>query len=177
MAVNIKTIETRINNSDTDIKEQTGNGNTNDASQAVKPEESFLSNYYQANFKYLIVYNELTKKQADKSFLLALLSSVLGTLLITFGIVLMFFNATNPTYIATAGGVITELISVVFLYFHTKTLKNMSRFHNKLLLSQNTSIALKIVEELPNEEKNTTRAKIAEQLVSDINKYISHEKG
>ena len=53
----------------------------------------------------------------------------------------------------------------------------MSRFHNKLLLSQNTSIALKIVEELPNEEKNTTRAKIAEQLVSDINKYISHEKG
>lgn len=159
----------------TQTVEQSAQVENREDAKAQQLGEDFLTNLFQINHKYSIAYNDLTKKQADKSFWLAVFSSVIGALLIILGVVLMFFGEVTPTYVATVGGVLTEFISALFLYFHTNTIKNMSKYHNKLLLSQNISIALKITETLPLEIQNSTREKLVEQLVSDINKYISLE--
>lgn len=141
----------------------------------VKQSEDYLTNLFQTNQRYSIAYNELTRKQADKSFWLAVFSSIIGVILIALGIILLYFKETNHTYVSTSGGVLTEIISAVFLYFHTNTIKSMNKYHNKLLLSQNISIALKITDTLPSEIQNSTRAKLSEQLVNDINKCISFD--
>lgn len=173
--VSVNTIEESTNIIKTQDEEPLSQIVNNKDIQIIKQNEDFLTNFFQTNHKYLITYNELTKKQADKSFWLAVFSSIIGAILIVLGVILMFAKETNPTYIATAGGVLTEIISTVFLYFHTNTIKNMSKYHNKLLLSQNISIALKVTETLPLDIQSTTRAKLAEQLVSNINKHISFE--
>lgn len=51
----------------------------------------------------------------------------------------------------------------------------MSDYHNKLVLSQNISIALKIAESISGEEGEKAKAHIAEELMKDINMHIHSE--
>lgn len=48
----------------------------------------------------------------------------------------------------------------------------MSKYHNKLVLSQNISIALKVSDSLPDEDKTKSKNKIIEELLKDINSYL-----
>lgn len=173
--VSINKIEEATNNFKQQTLEMPNKKSKNKDTIIHKQNEDPLDSLFKTNHRYFIAYNELTKKQADKSFWLAVFSSVIGFLLIAVGIILLLANQTNPTYVTTVCGVLIEIISTVFLYFHTNTIKNMSKYHNKLLLSQNISIALKITDMLPSNIQNSTRVKLAEQIVSNINKYISFE--
>lgn len=48
----------------------------------------------------------------------------------------------------------------------------MSDYHNKLVLSQNVSIALKIAESISGESAEKVKNHIVEELVKDINEHI-----
>lgn len=48
----------------------------------------------------------------------------------------------------------------------------MSKYHNKLVLSQNISIALKIADSLPEEDKVKTKNLIVTELLKDINTHL-----
>lgn len=91
------------------------------------------------------------------------------------GIVAMFFGKTTPAYVTTASGVVTEFIAAVFFYLYNKTVASMSDYHNKLVLSQNVSIALKISESMSKEQGEKVKEHIAEELMKDINTYIHSE--
>lgn len=52
------------------------------------------------------------------------------------------------------------------------SLSSMSKYHNKLVLSQNISIALRISDTLPEEEKVKTNNYIVSELMKDINVYL-----
>ena len=84
----------------------------------------------------------------------------------------MFFGKTTPAYVTTASGVITEFIASVFFYLYNKTVSSMSDYHNKLVLSQNVSIALKIAESISGESAEKVKNHIVEELVKDINEHI-----
>lgn len=47
----------------------------------------------------------------------------------------------------------------------------MSKYHNKLVLSHNISIALKVADTLPEEDKTKNKNLIISQLLKDINSY------
>ena len=51
----------------------------------------------------------------------------------------------------------------------------MSDYHNKLVLSQNVSIALKISESMTKEQGEKVKEHIVEELMKDINTYIHSE--
>lgn len=78
----------------------------------------------------------------------------------------------EPSYITCASGLITEFIAAIFFYLYNKTIISMSKYHNKLVLSHNISIALKVADTLPEEDKAKSKNLIISQLLKDINSYL-----
>ena len=123
-------------------------------------------------YKNLDEYYLQTRQQAQKGFIVTVSVSIMGAIIIAIGIGAMFFGKTTPAYVTTASGVITEFIASVFFYLYNKTVSSMSDYHNKLVLSQNVSIALKIAESISGESAEKVKNHIVEELVKDINEHI-----
>lgn len=138
-----------------------------------KIEENFFTKLVKINFKYLDQYYLQTQEQADKSFRLASSASITGLSIIAIGIIMMFFGKTEPAYVTTAAGVISEFIAAVFFYLYNRTVLKMSQYHQKLVITQNISLALKISEDMETENKAKVQEMIVDRLTSDINKYLS----
>ena len=49
----------------------------------------------------------------------------------------------------------------------------MSDYHNKLVLSQNISIALKVADTLPDSDKTKAKNTIIDELLKDVNSYLT----
>ena len=135
-------------------------------------EYDFFNKLVKINFKYIDKYYDQTQNQADKSFNLSLIVAFLAFIIIIFGIVLMIQNKAEAGKIVTASGVLSEFISAVFFYLYNKTITKMSEYHQKLVLTQNIGLALKIVETLPDNEKIGAKAELVKNLTDSVNKYL-----
>ena len=135
-------------------------------------EEDIFENSIKMSYKYLDQYYLQTREQAQRGFLVTVCVAIFGALLIGVGIVAMFIGHTKPSVITCATGVITEFIASVFFYLYNRTISSMSKYHNKLVLSQNISIALKIADSLPEQNKVQTKDLIVFELLKDINSYL-----
>ena len=135
--------------------------------------ENFFTKLVQINFKYLDQYYLQTQEQADKSFRLASFASIAGLIIVTFGIIMMLFDKTEPAYVTTSAGVISELIAALFFYLYNKTILKMSQYHQKLVITQNISLALKISEDMEGENKTKILEMLVDRLTTDTNKYLS----
>lgn len=49
----------------------------------------------------------------------------------------------------------------------------MSKYHNKLVLSQNISIALKVADTLPSDDKVKAKNVIIQELLKNINSHLT----
>lgn len=137
-------------------------------------EKDFFTKLVEINFKYLDQYYLQTQEQADKSFWMSLFASCIGFIIIIIGIVLMFKNPTKlePAYITTGAGVISEFISAIFFYLYNRTVQKMSQYHQKLVITQNISLALKTADALTGTKEKTLES-IIERLTTDVNKYLT----
>lgn len=135
-------------------------------------QDDVFENSIKMSYKYLDQYYLQIREQAQKGFFVTVCVSVFGAILLGIGIVAMFLEKTEPSYITCASGVITEFIAAIFFYLYNKTNLSMSKYHNKLVLSQNISIALKVADTLPSEDKTKNKNKIIEELLKDINSYL-----
>lgn len=135
-------------------------------------EEDIFENSIKMSYKYLDQYYLQTREQAQRGFFVTVCVAVFGAVLVGGGIIAMFFGSTEPSYITCAAGVITEFIATIFFYLYNKTVSSMSKYHNKLVLSQNVSIALKVSDSLPPDEKVKTKNLIVTELLKDINCHL-----
>lgn len=135
-------------------------------------EEDIFENSIKMSYKYLDQYYLQTREQAQKGFLVTVCVAVFGALLIGVGIVAMFLEFIQPSIITCAAGVLTEFIAAVFFYLYNRTISSMSMYHNKLVLSHNISIALKIADSLPEQDNIKTKSLIVTELLKDINSYL-----
>jgi H+/Cl- antiporter ClcA len=136
-------------------------------------EKDFFTNLVKINFKYLDKYYLQTQEQGDKSFLLCLIAALIGLVIISAGIVMMFFNKTNPAYITTGAGVLAEFIAAVFFYLYNQTVIKMSEYHQKLVLTQNIALALKITDDLPVPQKVDAQIGLIQALTKDVNDLLT----
>lgn len=132
-------------------------------------EEDLFQNSIKTSYKYLDRYYDETQKQAQQGFRITLFIAVCGALLIFGGVIAMYFGFIQPAYITCASGAVTELISAIFFYLYNKTVTSMSRYHNKLVLSQNISFALRVADSLSEEKKDDAKLAIISELVKDVN--------
>jgi len=88
---------------------------------------------------------------------------------------MLFFRQTakDAGYVATSAGVLGEFIASVFFYLYNRTILKMGEYHQKLVLIQNVSLALKISEELPAAEQVVARSKLIDYLSKDINTFLT----
>lgn len=138
-----------------------------------KLEEDFFTKLVKINFKYIDQYYLQTQSQADKSFSLCAWVAAFGLLVIVAGIVLMYLGKTTPAYVTAASGVLGEFIAAVFFYLYNRTILKMSQYHQKLVITQNVSLAMKIAEGLPTEERVKAQQELINRLTYDVNKYLT----
>ncbi len=96
-------------------------------------QEDVFENSIKMSYKYLDQYYLQTREQAQKGFFVTVGVSIFGAVLLGIGIVAMFFEKTEPSYVTCASGVITEFIAAIFFYLYNKTIVSMSKYHNKLV--------------------------------------------
>ena len=65
---------------------------------------------------------------------------------------------------------VPPFISAVFFYLYNQTIQKMSSYHNKLVLSQNINLALKLVQDIPEGERVEPLKNLIDRLTTDINK-------
>lgn len=138
--------------------------------------EDVFENSIKMSYKYLDQYYHQTRAQAQKGFLITLCVAITGFLLIGGGVIAMFLEKTTPAYITCAAGVITEFVSSVFFYLYNKTVTSMSKYHDKLVLSHNVSVALKVADSLPEELKHEAKQNIINEIVKDVNNHLINSK-
>ncbi len=146
----------------------------NDEKEKIKEkiDEDVFENAVKLSYKYLDEYYAQTREQAKEGFILTCLVAVFGAALIATGIVTMFLGKTEPAYVTCASGILTEFIASVFFYLYNKTITSMRNYHDKLVLSQNISIALKVAETVGEPDKNHVKTLIVEELIKNINSYL-----
>jgi len=137
-------------------------------------EQDFFNKLVEINFKYLDQYYLQTQEQADKSFWISASAGIVGFIVMITGIIMMYTNVSNvqPAYVTTASGVITEFIAAVFFYLYNRTILKMSEYHQKLVITQNISLALKTADSLDG-EKSKSLSLIIDRLTQDVNKHLS----
>jgi hypothetical protein len=140
--------------------------------QEAIDEENFFTNLVAINFKYIDKYYLQTQVQADKSFFLCMVAAVVSLFIIVVGILLMFTNKTAPAYLTTATGAFGEIIATVFFYLYNRTISEMGEYHQKLVLTQNISLAMKIAQSLPEADRSKAQLGLVECLTKDINMYL-----
>ncbi|WP_010448441.1 TRADD-N-associated membrane domain-containing protein [Vibrio rotiferianus] len=134
--------------------------------------EDFFTKLVTINFKYIDRYYDRTESQAKSAFFITVLVAVVSFLLIVSGVVMSYLGKVEPSYIATFSGILGEFIASVFFYLYNGTVKKMSEYHSKLVLTQNIGIALKVSESLPDKERVTVQAGLVEQLTSNVNEHL-----
>lgn len=136
-------------------------------------EDNVFENSLKLSYKYLDQYYYQTREQAQKGFVVTVCVAVFGAILIFIGIIAMFIGKVEPSYLTCASGLISEFIAAIFFYLYNKTVSSMSKYHNKLVFSQNISIALKVADSLPVEDQTKTKNIIVSELLKDINSNIA----
>jgi hypothetical protein len=141
--------------------------------QGLSNQDQFFTRLVTINFNYLDLYYRQTKNQANKSFWVSVAASIAGFGMVISGIFLLYMNAVSSGYVTVASGAISEFVAAVFFYLYNRTILSMSQYHQKLVITQNVSLALKTAETLPDSKKADAREKIIEQLTKDVNAYLS----
>ena len=145
-----------------------------DTEKQLENEESLYSKSIKMNFRYLDNYYSQTQNQASKGFIVTVVIATVGAFIVFGGIFSMYFGFTKPAYITVATGSVTEIIASVFFYLYNKTIINMGKYHEKLVLSQNVAYALEIVDTLSMDKKDEAKKELMLELVKDINVYLHH---
>jgi hypothetical protein len=131
------------------------------------------------NFSYLDRYYDETHEQAARSFKAASLAAVGGFCLMLGGCVISFYSDPSSSkqtaaVVATLSGIITQFVSAVFFYLQNKTMLKMGEYHQKLVLTQNVSLAINVLEKMHNDaDRSSAQGKLIESLCRDVNRYIS----
>lgn len=148
-------------------------------SQNIQDEvdEDIYESSIKMSYKYLDQYYHQTREQAGKGFLITLCVAVGGAIIIAVGIIAMFLGKAEPAYLTTACGVITEFIASIFFYLYNRTVQSMGDYHNKLVLSQNIAIALKVSDSISLEKQDEVKAGMVKELLSNINEHINENRG
>jgi membrane associated rhomboid family serine protease len=139
-------------------------------------DEDFFTKLVKINFKYIDKYYSQTEAQANKSFTLSAVVAIVALGIIIAGIVMMYLGKTQPAYVSAASGVMGEFIAAVFFYLYNRTIIKMSEYHQKLVITQNISLALKIAEGLPENERVRAQVELIQRLTDDCNRYLTQFK-
>ena len=137
-----------------------------------KVAENLFESSLKINYKYLDQYYAQTREHAGKGFLITICVTIVGAVLLSLGIISMFIDKTDASKITVASGVIVEFISAIMFYLYNRTVQSMGNYHDKLFLSQNVAMALKVSDSISEENRDEIKSQIVKELITNVNAYI-----
>lgn len=147
--------------------------------------DSFFTTLVRLNYTYLDKYYNQTGYQARRSFWLSTFAAIVALGLVVAGVIMLYgSNATSLSsaagaagVISTIAGVLSQFVAAVFFYLYNTTVTKMGEYHQKLVLTQNLGLALRIADEM---EDGPDKVRVKEALVRDlatnINQFLTGTK-
>lgn len=132
---------------------------------ASSPAIPYYDRLVEINLDNLEKYYKLIKVHTDNSYMVSLLTGIIGFILISLGLVGGYFNRDESIiiYISTASGIIMEFISGIFFYLYNRTIRELKDYHERLLQVQNILLAFKIVDDTHDDKE---KVKMLEQMLT-----------
>ncbi|MCI5221119.1 MAG: hypothetical protein D3924_00190 [Candidatus Electrothrix sp. AR4] len=124
--------------------------------------------------KRLSEYYAINQKQARGSFRWAVTAMLVGLLTIVAGVWIFYLGDKPDTFLtslSTAGGIVVNCISVLYLYLHNRTQKRALFYYGQLVRLQQLGFAMRIAES-HHEEKDKSSAK--NQIITQILAIVNH---
>ncbi|HVT17232.1 MAG TPA: hypothetical protein VHQ90_13760 [Thermoanaerobaculia bacterium] len=133
----------------------------------------FFTNLVKINFRYLDRYYLQTQIQSAKSFALAAVAAAFGFAVVIVSVYMMLDSETEPAYVTAGAGTISEFIAAIFFYLYNRTVLKMSEYHQKLVITQNIALALKVSEGLAEESRGAAQLALISALTADVNRLLA----
>lgn len=146
--------------------------NTSIAKENVKTNnDKSTSNEYIINkaelSKELDRSRNFNKKFKYITYFLAILISILGTILLFSGIILSFYSFDQLNWITVSSGIIVELISVIYFWLITKTTKEVKKDNERLMREVDFLLANELIDKIQDDKiKDETYVKMIESLIT-----------
>ena len=107
------------------------------------------------------------KKFKYITYFLAILISILGTILLFSGIILSFYSSDQLNWITVSSGIIVELISVIYFWLITKTTKEVKKDNERLMREVDFLLANELIDKIQDDKiKDETYVKMIESLIT-----------
>jgi hypothetical protein len=169
---------------------------TSQAKQAREDRRNYIESLEHAErdqvFRYVLLLNSSALEQyvlqariqAQQSFQLSKFAAAAGFVLIAAGIGLgVYFNVSgtkslSSAYLSAGAGALTEFVSGVLLYLYSKTLQQVNRFHDRLVASQQISLAF-LASDLVGDgtKRDDSKQKLAEALMNKVDTGVTGAPG
>lgn len=119
------------------------------------------------NLRNLEEYYDLVKISNKKSFYASLTMSTFGVLIIAGGLIVSYFmdEFKDISYIATAAGLLVEIISGLMFYLYSKTVLQLKEYHDSLIDVQNVLLSFKLIEDTQNEQ---IKSEVMKQMIENL---------
>ena len=139
-------------------------------------------------FKYILLINisalegyvAQTRIQAQQSFQLSRIISIVGFVILSIAIGLSIYSTMSDktnldaAYLTAIAGVITQFISGVFFYLYNRTLVQVNLFHDKLVAMQQTSMSYMATSLIQDEhKKDQARQELSKNLLETSKAKVS----
>ena len=131
-------------------------------------DNSDLTTSYKLKQDTLLELNE--KRNTDKlfkklSFALAIIMSVIGTIILFAGIILCFIFETKIGWITTSSGIIIEIVASIYFWLVNKTIKEVKENSIQLENTKNQITAMELVEKI---EDTKVKDTVYEEMIKSL---------
>lgn len=115
-------------------------------------------------------YYVISKRQASKSFALAVISCILGVTIYISGFLIVAFLDKDITLLTTISGTIAELITGLSFWIYNKCIKQLNEYHKRLSSTEKYLTSIQMADKMePPKRDEMYRWIIESVMLSDLN--------
>ena len=117
-------------------------------------------------------YYIISKRQANKSFTLAIISCVFGVVIYICGFLIVAILNKDIAIFTTIAGTVVELVAGLSFWMYSKSLKQLNEYHRRLSSTEKYLTAIQMADKLePSEKNNMYRWIIERVMLADPDNY------
>ncbi len=110
-------------------------------------------------------YYIISKRQANKSFTLAIISCFLGVIIYICGFLIVAFLDKNITIFTTIAGTIVELIAGLSFWMYNKCLKQLNEYHKRLSSTEKYLTSIQLADKMESDRREDMYGWIIEKVM------------
>ncbi|MBD5534505.1 MAG: hypothetical protein HDQ99_02370 [Lachnospiraceae bacterium] len=117
-------------------------------------------------------YYIISKRQANKSFILAIISCVFGVVIYICGFLIVAISNKDIAIFTTIAGTVVELVSGLSFWMYNKSLKQLNEYHKRLSSTEKYLISIQMADKMETTKREGMYSWIIERvMLADPDNY------